>query len=198
MGGASLTLSNATLDGNEAVGGNEGGAAVQPAAFVQAVNAFGGALYISAGTDILTGVTLNNNSALAGGDQNFPIPQGLGGAVYVAAGNVTLSSDTVEGNQAGGINLALDGFVGSGNGGAIYVAGGTVTLCRDTVEFNTASNGDASGTAVPGAGGGIYIASGATVYIDSFTVANTINNTDSSGLNGPTANIDGTYILQNC
>jgi hypothetical protein len=38
----------------------------------------------------------------------------------------------------------------------------------------------------------------ATVYIDTFSVAKTINNTDGSGLNGPTANIDGTYILQNC
>jgi hypothetical protein len=36
------------------------------------------------------------------------------------------------------------------------------------------------------------------VYIDTSTVNNTINNADSSGLNGPTANIDGTYILQNC
>jgi hypothetical protein len=36
------------------------------------------------------------------------------------------------------------------------------------------------------------------VYTDSFTVANTLNNTDSSGTNGSPANIDGTYILQNC
>jgi hypothetical protein len=49
-----------------------------------------------------------------------------------------------------------------------------------------------------GFGGGIYIVSGATVYLDSFTVTNTINNTDGSGLNGPTANIDGTYLLRNC
>ena len=41
----------------------------------------------------------------------------------------------------------------------------------------------------------MYIVPGATVYLDSFTVANTINNTDNSGLNGPTANIDGTYTL---
>jgi hypothetical protein len=47
-------------------------------------------------------------------------------------------------------------------------------------------------------GGGIYIESGATVYMDMFTVANSINNTDNSGLNGPTANIDGTYIPKNC
>src|SRR5262249_31121106 len=60
-------------------------------------------------------------------------------------------------------------------------------MCNDIVESNTALQ----------RGGGIYI-DGATVYIDSFTVAHTINNTDNSGLNGPTANIDGTYTLKNC
>jgi predicted outer membrane repeat protein len=43
-------------------------------------------------------------------------------------------------------------------------------------------------------GGGIYIQAAATVYIDAFTVANIVNNTDRSGPNGPTANIDGSYI----
>ena len=71
--------------------------------------------------------------------------------------------------------------------GGLYVAGGTVTLTKGTVESNFVNGGY---------GGGLFIAKGATVYLDSFTVANTINNTDSSGLNGPTANIDGTYILR--
>ena len=70
-------------------------------------------------------------------------------------------------------------------GGGLYVAGGTVTLTGDTVESNSTS----------GDGGGIFIASGATVYLDTCTVAHTTGNTDSSGLNGPTANIDGTYTL---
>jgi hypothetical protein len=78
---------------------------------------------------------------------------------------------------------------GLGFDGGIYAAGGTVTLCGDTVESNS----------VDGYGGGFFISANAKVYIDSFTVANTISNTDrSSGTNGITADIDGTYILQNC
>jgi hypothetical protein len=54
-----------------------------------------------------------------------------------------------------------------------------------------------------GAGGGIYIASGGTdnigtAVVDTVDPTVVTNNTDSSGLNGPTANIDGTYILKNC
>jgi hypothetical protein len=85
-------------------------------------------------------------------------------------------------------------------------SGATVTLCSVTVEFNTATGGTGTtnGTAY---GGGMYIVSGATVYIDAATVDNidpTVvnNNTDSSGTSttpySSTANIDGTYILQNC
>jgi hypothetical protein len=153
---------------------------------------------VLAGTITLTGVTLENNTALGGegGEGGCPGPDygnggnGFGGGLDVAGGNVTVSSNTfVEYNTAKGGSAGSK--PGTGYGGGIYVAGGTVTLCNDTVEYNTATGG-------AGFGGGIYIVSGATVYLDSFTVANTINNTDSSGLNGPTANIDGTYILQNC
>jgi hypothetical protein len=75
-----------------------------------------------------------------------------------------------------------------------------VTLCSDTVEYNTAT-----GLTYPnqGFGGGIFIAAGATVLIDLAAVdpldpTVVTNNTDSSGTNGSTANINGTYILQNC
>jgi hypothetical protein len=53
------------------------------------------------------------------------------------------------------------------------------------------------GAGSAGYGGGIYIVSGVTVYTDSFTGPNTLNNTDSLGTNGSTANIDGSYILEN-
>ncbi len=103
---------------------------------------------------------------------------GLGGGLYIAGGTVSLTNDTVESNSVG--------LLGAGAG--LYVAGGTVTLISDTVELNNAS---------ASYGAGLFIHSGATVYLDSFTVANTINNTDRTGLNGSSANIDGTYILQN-
>jgi hypothetical protein len=189
MGGTNLALSSDTLTGNQALGGNAPFQNIPPKA---SGDALGGALYLSAGTATLTGLTVNNNSALGGDSYNLALGHGYGGGVYVAQGNVTLSGDTIDSNVAGGLkNYSL--VDPSGFGGGIYVASGTVTLCSDTIEANTASlNYGAS------LGGGVYIPSGATVYIDSFTVAHTINNTDSSGTNGSTANIDGTYILQNC
>jgi hypothetical protein len=73
------------------------------------------------------------------------------------------------------------------------------------VEFNTASGGTGSNGSAngQGLGGGLDIASGATVSIDTAdvdTVDPTVvtNNTDSSHMNGSTANIDGSYIHQNC
>jgi hypothetical protein len=79
-----------------------------------------------------------------------------------------------------------------------------VTLCSDTVEYNTATSAGFPGQ---GLGGGIFIAAGATVYIDVSSVDSVdptvvTNNTDSSGTStisyASTANLDGTYILQNC
>jgi hypothetical protein len=150
-------------------------------------NGYGGGIYVGSGAVTLSRGTVENNAAIGGYGSFTPLlgyGHGLGGGLYVASGGtVTASNDTVNSNSAAGPSS-------SGNyGGGIYIASGeTVSLCNDTVQSNTASY----------LGGGIYIVSAATVYIDSFTVANTPNNTDSSGLNGPTANIDGTYILQNC
>ena len=115
----------------------------------------------------------------------------------MAAGSVTLSNDSAAGNAASA-SESNSLIVPLAAGGGIYIASeATATLCNDTVQSNSASN---PGTGVVGqaVGGGIYIESGATVYMDMFTVANSINNTDTSGLNGPTANIDGTYISKNC
>ena len=103
------------------------------------------------------------------------------GGIEIFGGTVTLSDDTVQSNST------------FGNGGGILITGGTVTLCGDTVQANSAT----------GLGGGMYIASGATVYIDTAAVDSVdptvvSNNTDSYGMNSSTANIDGSYIPQNC
>jgi hypothetical protein len=203
MAGTNLTLSSDTLNGNQALGGNDGDLVDYPSTVSgvrsRAGDALGGALYISAGTATLTGLTVNNNSALGGGAETGGlIGHGSGGGVYVAQGNVTLSGDTIDSNLAGGLKPLYLSF-GGGFGGGIYVASGTVTLCSDTIETNTASVGSTSG----GYCGGIYIASGATVYIDTSAVDTkdptvVTNNTDYFGTNSSTANIDGTYIAQNC
>jgi len=189
-GGASVTLSNDTLESNTAGGtGDGGGLCVLNSSHPTVVTLSndtlesntagdGGGLYVSAQTyQQTTVVTLANDTV----ECNRASNNGGGGGLCVYGGTVNLTNDTVESNTAVDDGGGL--YVGSQAG---YV-GPIVTLTNDTVESNTAST----------YGGGIYIVSGVTVYIDSFTVANTINNTDKSGLNGPTANIDGTYILQN-
>ena len=119
-----------------------------------------------------TSATLTlSNSTLIG---NAAI-QADGGGLAEFGGTLTVSGTNFSNNSAGG------------SGGAIFVGGsvGTTTLTNDTMQSNTATT----------SGGGLYIAYAGTVSLDAFTVANTINNTDSSGLNGPTANIDGSYTL---
>jgi len=181
-GPCTVTVTNSTLDNNVAEGGEGGG--------------LGGGLCLEGGTVTLSGDTVNSNKAHEGGglcvefasatltndtveSNSGPAVGGCfrGGGLYLYDSTATLTSDTVEFNSAK-----------AGGGGGLYLFGSTATLTSDTVQSNTTTGGS---------GGGIYIVSRGTVYLDSFTVANTINNTDSSGLNGSTANIDGTYILQN-
>jgi hypothetical protein len=186
VAGGTANITNTTFTGNSAIGG------LGAAYGIPCGDAFGGALYVAAGQVILTTATVTNNSAFVPGYTTYVLPPATGysgGGLYVAGGTVTIANDTVASNWAGyGTNNTpnVGTVVYSGYGGGLNVAGGTVTLTNDTVESNLA-----------GYGGGIYIASAATVYLDSFTVANTINNTDSTGTNGSTANIDGTYSLQN-
>jgi hypothetical protein len=159
--------------------------------------AFGGGMDLPGGTSVapvvLSSDTVDSNQAVggAGGSGSTAGAGGLadGGGLYLVGSStapttITVSSTTVDSNtvQDGPGNL-------SGQGAGIYIEDAAVTLCNDTVELNTGVQG-----------GGIFIAIPTidSVFIDSFTLANTILNTDHSGLNGPTANIDGPYILQNC
>jgi hypothetical protein len=201
-----LTVQSGTLvQNNQAIGG---AGAANTKNFITSVggNAFGGGIFVAGGTATLTGVAVDNNRAEGGTggsrfrNDGFEYSNGgsaFGGGLSVAAGTIRLSSSTLENNSLiggyGNYNLLYPETFG----GALYVAAGTVTLCSDTVQSNSALDSN-SGVPSTMVGGGIYIVSGATVYIDSVTVANTINNTDGSGLNGSTANIDGTYTLQNC
>jgi hypothetical protein len=204
VAGGTVTISNTTFASNKAQGGTGGSVALGGSAGTGGT-ANGGGLYVGAGTVTLTGDTLENNTAQGGlGGRGSPVSDpgdggnGFGGGLDVAAGTLILSSVLLEYNTAqGGRGDGLQGG-GNGYGGGIDAAGGSVTLCSDTLEYNTATGGPSNYRPGQGFGGGTFIASGTTVYIDSSTVANTINNTDTSGLNGSTANIDGSYILQGC
>jgi hypothetical protein len=203
-----LTLENGTLvQNNFAVGGNGGDASgVVPSQGGNGGSGSGGGVYVAGGTATLVGGSLSGNFAEGGvgghGDSDFGRIVNLGtdgsafgGGLDIAAGTVQLTSVTVDSNVVGTSGTLFYEPSGSYSGGGIYIgSASTVTLCNDTVESNAASNSLGFG----GVGGGIYIASGATVYIDSLTVAHTINNSDSGGATSSTANIDGTYILQNC
>jgi len=172
LGTATATLNGCTLSGNygRAID-NSGSAALKLSNSTLSNNSsrnYGGGIYVSGGTVTVSGCTLTANVAGSAGGSIYS-----GGGIYVSGGTVTVSSCTLTGNSA------------PNAGGGIYVGGGTVTLTNDTMTSNTATN----------YGGGLYITSGATVSLDAFTVADILNNTDSSGLNGPTANIDGSYTL---
>jgi hypothetical protein len=176
--GATLTVNGCTLSGNSAnlVGGaiaNDGTATISNTTLSNnsAASSGGGIFNNGSGTLIVTGSTLSGNSA--GGS----VFGGVGGGID-SRGALTVSGCALSGNSAaegGGICVAFNGTYS------------TATLTNDTVTTNTARNY---------VGGGLFIASGVTVSLDSFTVANILNNTDSSGLNGPTANIDGSYTLR--
>jgi hypothetical protein len=223
----SLTLSGVTVQGNSAVGSSGANAQNPNQNGSNGQDAAGGGVWSNGTLTVENGTLIQNNEALGGNGGNASFRGGFagisnsfggnggnasGGGVYIAGGTANLTGVTFSGNLARG-GVGGEGFIaffnavehagtaGDGFGGGLSVGGGSVALCSDTVQNNEAQGGLVtvfSPNPGVGLGGGIYIASAATVHIDSFTVANTINNSDSSGLNGPTANIDGTYILKNC
>jgi len=176
---STVTVTNATLGNNSVFG----------------PFAFGGGIGVYDSTVTVTNAALDNNLVTGNGYGGglyvgsgsipfFPIRQGVGASSTLTATNTTLNMNTVD---ATGQYPGVD----RGGGGGLYMIFSAATLSNDTVESNTASKEHTTAAY----GGGIYIAGACTVTLDPFTVANTINNTDESGLNGPTANIDGTYTL---
>jgi hypothetical protein len=193
INGGTMTVSSSTLSSNSAtLGGSGGGIENSGTLTVNNCTLSGNSAGQGGGIDSGGALTVNGSKLLSNS-------AGQGGGIS-AGGSVTVSSSKLTGNSAtyggGGIfvqngTLTLGASTLSGNsaseGGAIFVNGsGTATLTNDTMGSNTATS----------YGGGIYIVPAATVSLDSFTVANIINNKDGSGLNGPTANIDGSYTLR--
>jgi hypothetical protein len=133
-------------------------------------NAFGGGVYVAAGTASITDCLLTANTARAGD----------GGHGYSG----------VDGSTASG-----DG--GNGFGGGLYAAGGTVALHSTTVTQNDAEGG-AGGTGArkrldgkpgQGFGGGLDIDGAASVGLDAFTKDHVLDNTATAGK----YNIAGAY-----
>jgi hypothetical protein len=170
VAGGSVTLSNDTLSGNNAQGGNGGqggNAAFGGGSGGSGGDATGGGLYVASGTVTLTNDTLSNNDAQGGngaqggtaavirGGNGGSGGNATGGGLYVAAGSVTLTNDTLSGNNAQGGNgghrgtdfevVGGGGSGGSGGnatGGGLYTAAGSVTLTNDTLSDNDAQGGN--------------------------------------------------------
>jgi hypothetical protein len=110
VAGGTVTLTSVTLWSNSARGGQGADAtpSYPPPPFGYwggpGGNAYGGGLYVAAGTVTLTSVTLSSNSAVGGPGgrgSNPGLPgHSFGGALYVGGGIVTLRSDTITGNSA--------------------------------------------------------------------------------------------------
>ncbi|MHB1426411.1 MAG: choice-of-anchor Q domain-containing protein [Gemmataceae bacterium] len=209
-----VVLSNATLSGDEAVGGVGGfGVSESSRRYNSADNhggsGTGGGLYLDAGSVTLSNATLSGNEAVGGhgGGTRLQVPlpgiggTASGGGLYVAGGNVKLTNVTLNDNKDvagnGGfktLNLG-NGSNGVNNayGGGLYVAGGTVTLNKATLSSNQVVAGVGSGSTlaghtfdlpVAGNGGNAY---GGGLYVTGGTVtlsSDTLSGNQALGGNG--------------
>ncbi len=170
--GGTLSVSSATVQTDQALGGTGGGLVEFPTLSASGGAAYGGGINVAGGTATLAMTDLLANVAL-GGTGGYGSNVGLGGnggnafggGLYAAGGSLTLKNDTITGNEALGGNAGNDNLGSIGGSGVTFPIPGTE------------------------AGGGIEIASSAAVNLDSYTVANTTNNNPSD--------IDGTYVLVN-
>jgi len=173
--------------------------------------------YGGGGTSMLTGTSVNNNTA------------GLGGGIYHGAGKMTVTGGTVTGNSAedgGGfyntsnltqngstaqvalnnvtvnLNQAIAdpqvGYGGGGDGGGIFNGGGSFELKNSTVKDNFASAGNGAPTNAGtrlGEGGGIFdykAGGGNSAIVNDSTIS-----TNSAQFGGGIAQQTGTLILIN-
>ncbi len=205
----SLTLQNLTLQGGLVVGTG------QPKVGYTGP-AVGGAV-LNQGSLSLTGVTLQNNTALGdSGHVGFTGSPGPGGWSYGGAsysnnslsvtGSLVRNNAAIGGQGSDGGTYYLygdplpvkavipGGDGGDAFGGGIYVAGGTAEVTSSTVTGNSASGGHGGshgGHKGDGNGGGLYIAPAASVFLDSFTLDHFKHNTASTSDN----DISGVYTV---
>ncbi len=143
ISGAAVTLSNVTMQDNQAQGpAGAAGAGGKPGlagkAGGNAEGASGGAIYLASGSLTLLNDTITENTARGG-------QGGEGGA---GGGQGTKSAPGVTGGPGG-----AGGTGGAAAGGGIYAAGGTIVLSDDSFSSNQAVGG-VGGTGGTGGSGG--------------------------------------------
>jgi uncharacterized repeat protein (TIGR01451 family) len=193
----SVTLTNDTLSGNDAQGGNGGnGGDAGPyrgngGSGGSGGAGLGGALYVDepfvgAGTVTLANDTLSGNDAQGGNGGN-------GGAGLVNVGN---HAPGFGGNGGSG---------GAGLGGGLDVDGGGVTLTNDTLSGNHAQGGNGgSGNSGGGGGndaqggnggnatgGGLYVVSGSTTTLANTLIAQDTLTAGTGGTGGSAGSASG-------
>ena len=130
--GATLTITNSTLSGNNArVGGgiyNLGTLTITNSTFSSNSAHDGGGIYDDSAALTITNSTFSGNSAVDGIGST-----GSGGGISAYHGTLTITNSTISGNSA---------FI---SGGGIYTDGGTLNYAN-TIIANSISGGDCAGS----------------------------------------------------
>lgn len=164
MSAGAMWLTNSTLSGNLALGGDGSSQG-------SVGSGFGGGVFNSATLQAVNS-TLFGNIARSGTPGYTVANQGsgLGGGLYNNGGAMTLNYVTISGNSAEQITGGKPG-TGSALGGGVHSTTGTATL-HGTIVANSLSGGNAFGTLVDG---GYNLSSDSSC---DFTGTGSLNNTD--------------------
>lgn len=211
--GGTVRMTNATLSGNKAQGGN---GAMLSSGWGSGTGGFaaGGGAYVATGTANMSGDIVSSNQAQAGsgtdGSSLMSINPGdaSGGGLYVATGTLTLTNSKLTNDRVQGGSALPNGSVsqdgGSAEGGGAFVQVGNASLSNDTLANDTAQGGnganavDTSDDIYSGGsalGGGLAASSGDVEgQISTLTLRNdTLNNDHAQGGNGGNNGGDGAY-----
>jgi hypothetical protein len=202
-----VIITDSTLTGNAALGGNGGNFNNGNAS-----NAKGGSIYFEGGTLNISGSRILLSSASGGIGGNSPGNQQNGGAgggaqgggAYVAGGTVTINNSTFESCAATGGNAGTgqnSGNVGGESGGGGLYTLGSVTVTNSTFDLNSSTGGRGGDSFGPdcfgahesfdggAARGGAILADGGSLIINTATFANNSahggNGGDGGETNGP-------------
>jgi hypothetical protein len=151
VGGGIVSLLNATVESNSAIGGSGGDGRTAG----DGGSGLGGGVYVARGSVSLVNANVSFNSATgAAGGRASPSHTaagapglGQGGGLFLAGGTVALANCAVFNNGAYGGAGGSSLFGGPGRaggvaeGGGLYVGGATVTLTNTTLAANHADGG---------------------------------------------------------
>jgi hypothetical protein len=199
-----VIITDSTLTGNTALGGNGGNFNNGAGSGVR-----GGSIYFAGGTLNVAGSRIDNSHATGGNGGNGPGNQQNGGAggtaqgggAYIGGGTVSINNTTVVSCVATGGNSGTGqngtNFGADAGGGGLYNLG-TVTVTNSTFNLNKATGGDAGDSFGPdcfgahesgdggAARGGAILAEGGSLIVNTATLANNSANGGNGGDGGKT------------